>query len=266
MLTDLAQSLLDVLFPPRCSHCRATGTVLCATCLSTARAPRPPLCSRCGRTLPATGESCPTCSAGHGPTALRSIRVAALHDGAMRDGVLALKYRGQRRLAGPLGGVLAEAVRASGDLPDIIVPVPLHAGRRRERGYNQAELLARSCARQLGVPCETNVLARLRATIPQVGLAVAERRVNVSGAFALVTPRAVQRLVGRRVLVIDDVTTTGSTLDAAATALLVAAPAELRGFALTRPDVADDQRDGAWVSAGHTAVSTGPVTRSRRLS
>lgn len=272
MLIDLARSLLDVLFPPRCVRCRATGAVLCAACLATARVPLPPLCASCGRSLPSSGATCPTCAAGRGPSTLRSIRAAALHEGAVRDAVLALKYRGQRRLAEPLGDLLAEAIRASGELPDALVPVPLHSARRRARGYNQAELLARRCARRLGVPCETRALLRRRATPPQVGLSSAERLANVAGAFAVAEPAAVRRLGAKRVLLIDDVTTTGSTLDAAASALaaaatlLASAPIDLRGFALTRPDLADDSRDAAWAQAPRTSSTARlPVQTRRRL-
>lgn len=264
VLIEFAQSLLDVLFPPRCVRCRRAGAVLCAACLATAHAPNPPLCPRCGRSLLAGHVDCPTCAAGHGPTALRSLRAAALHDGAVRDAVLALKYRGQRRLAAPLATVLERAVRESGNLPDVIVPVPLHAGRRRQRGYNQAELLARSLARRLGVPCETKALVRHRATPPQVGLSSPERRANVAGAFALASPAAARCVAGQRVLLIDDVTTTGSTLDAAAAALLVAAPAEVRGLALTRPDLSDDRRDASWVASGRSSVATARAAEIRR--
>lgn len=247
MLTELAQALLDVLFPPRCVSCGAVGAVLCTTCVGTVRAPTLPLCPRCGRSLPAAATTvCPACSAGYWPRALSSLRAAAVYEGAVRLGVLALKYKGQRRLAVPLGAILAQAVQRSGDnLPDVIVPVPLHAARRHQRGYNQAELLARSCARRLGIPCDAAVLVRHRATPPQVGLSSVERRVNVAGAFTLASPAAAKRLAGKRVLLIDDVTTTGSTLDAAAAALLAAGPADLRGMALTRPDLADDQRDAS---------------------
>ena len=265
MLTELAQALLDVLFPPRCVSCGAAGAVLCATCLASVRAPTPPLCPRCGRPLPATSATCPACAAGYGPKALGSLRAAAVYEGAARLGVLALKYKGQRRLAGPLGAILAQAVQGSGDdLPDVIVPVPLHAARRHQRGYNQAELLARSCARRLGVPCEAAALSRYRATPPQVGLSSVERRANVAGAFALASPAAAKRLAGKRVLLIDDVTTTGSTLDAAAAALLVAGPAALRGMALTRPDLADDQRDAAAFVLERIAHVTAHDARIRR--
>lgn len=260
MFGDMAQSLLDLLFPPRCAACGTAGAVLCAACLAQARAPEQPLCQRCGRAL-LSGENgmCPACRAGYGPESLAFIRAAAIHEGSVRDAVLTLKYRGQRRLALPLGDMLAEAAKRLDLRPDIIVPVPLHASRKRQRGYNQAELLARRCANRMHLPCEPRLLVRQRATPPQVGLSGAERRTNVAGAFAVAAPaHAAARLSGKRVLLLDDVTTTGSTLDAAAAALVPFAPAALLGLAVTRPDLADDARDAF--------LATPAATRTRRGS
>ncbi|HLZ24653.1 MAG TPA: ComF family protein [Ktedonobacterales bacterium] len=245
MLGDIAQSLLDLLFPPRCVACGTAGAMLCASCLARTRTPEPPLCARCGQVL-LVGERglCLACGAGRGPVALEIIRAAAMHEGPVREAVLALKYRGQRRLAQPLGDVLAGAVTRLDMRPDVIVPVPLHATRKRQRGYNQAELLARRCARRLRLPFEPALLVRTRATPPQVGLSGAERHANVAGAFAVTSPaRVAALLTGKRVLLLDDVTTTGSTLDAAAAALAPFAPAALLGLAVTRPDLSDDARD-----------------------
>jgi predicted amidophosphoribosyltransferase len=125
---------------------------------------------------------------------------------------------------------------------DLVIPVPLHAARLCQRGYNQSDLLARRCAAVLGLRCDTQVLRRHRATPPQVGLSAPDRRANVQGAFELTSPSRAARLAGRRILLVPAVTTTGSTLDAAA-ALLPARPAVLCGLAVTRPDVADDVRD-----------------------
>lgn len=242
--TSLPQRLLDLLFPPRCVGCGTAGSVLCAKCRAKIRAPEPPICERCGRAVPGDASGiCTACRAGYGPVALTSIRAAALHDGPARAGVIALKYRRQRRLAEPLGDLLASAVTRLDLRPDVVVPVPLHASRKRERGYNQAELLARRCARTLGLPCEAAALTRARATPPQVGLSSAERRINVAGAFIIAAAERAAALAGKRILLIDDVATTGSTLDAAASALLSSAPAAVLGLAVTRPNLADDARD-----------------------
>lgn len=262
MVSDITQSLLDLLFPPRCVACGTAGAVLCVRCLAQTRAPELPLCEQCGRTLLASeGEMCPVCREGRVPGALALIRAAAIHEGPAREAVLALKYRRQRRLAEPLGDLLAEAVMRLNLRPDVIVPVPLHASRKRQRGYNQAELLGRRCASRLCLPYEPALLVRQRATPPQVGLSSAERRANVAGAFAIASPdRAAAQLNGKRVLLLDDVTTTGSTLGAAATALVPLAPAALLGLAVTRPNLADDAHDA------QRAILATTATRTRRGS
>lgn len=269
---DLARLLLDALFPPRCVGCGASGALLCASCLAGATAPAPPLCPLCGRSMApgasgnsgnsgVTGNSdtvCALCAAGHRPAALAGLRVAADHDGAIRTALLAFKYRGRKRLAEPLGDLLAAELRRWELAPDLIVAIPLHARRRRERGYNQADLLARRCAARLGMPYLRDALIWRRETPPQVGLSAAERRANVRDAFALAHPRLTAALAGKRIALVDDVTTTGSTLDAAAAALLSAGPAAVYGLAVARPSLRDDNApDGTRRVATPTHAKTG---------
>lgn len=244
-MMTFASALLDLLFPPRCAGCGRTGAVLCARCFAAIQSPTTPLCPRCGRQLSAAATTgvCAACAAGHDPRHLDAARACAAYDGPLRNAVLALKFRGQRRVAQPLGRLLASEVRRAGWQPDVVVPVPLHRDRRRTRGYNQAELLARACARSLGLPCSTALLVRSRVTRPQVGLSTADRRANVAGAFALAGPRDFTRLAGRRVLLVDDVLTTGSTLDAAAEAVRAAGPATVWGLAVARPDLGTHNAD-----------------------
>jgi ComF family protein len=113
--------------------------------------------------------------------------------------------------------------------------MPLHVARRRERGYNQATLLARPLARALRIPLHEGALARTRATQPQTRLVHSDRRANVAGAFALVSPAMTPLLAGKRILLVDDVTTTGATLDAAAVALLAARPVAIYALTVARP-------------------------------
>jgi len=140
-------------------------------------------------------------------------------DAALR----ALKFHGDLAPARVFGAVLAAEAACRGPLPDLIVPVPLHSGRLHERGYNQAAMLARAAAAWLQRPCLPRLLERRRATAPQTTLAADQRRRNPAGAFALApdAARQLRRLRSRvqHVAVVDDISTTGATLTAAATAL-----------------------------------------------
>jgi ComF family protein len=157
------------------------------------------------------------------------------HDGPLREAIHALKYEGRRQVAGPLGEMLARYLQDWGTDVDVVVPIPLHRARHRQRGFNQADLLARHCAGLLQLPYLPRALARKRATRPQVGLTMEERRSNVSGAFTPGRQGTAARLAGKHVLLIDDVTTTGSTLNAAAAALAPLHPISVRGMTLSRP-------------------------------
>jgi ComF family protein len=163
---------------------------------------------------------------------LAGLRVAARYEGTVRQAMWQLKYHRQRRLAEPLGDLLAGACADLVPQIDLIVPVPLHSSRQRQRGFNQAELLARQCALRLGLPARADVLTRIRATPPQVGLGVAARAANVAGAFAVRTPAPV---AGRRLLLVDDVCTSGATLGAGAEPLRAAGALVVWGLAVARP-------------------------------
>jgi ComF family protein len=145
--------------------------------------------------------------------------------------VRALKFHGQLEYGRVLGTLIAEARRARGaPLPALVVPVPLHASRYRERGFNQAAVIARFAARGLGIPLASRALERVRATAEQSHLPAAARAVNVAGAFRASTP-----LVGQRVALVDDVLTTGSTATAAASALREAGAVEVELWVAARP-------------------------------
>jgi ComF family protein len=130
---------------------------------------------------------------------------------------------------------LAHHLQKWAERVDVVVPVPLHTEKQRQRGFNQAELLAERCADQLGVPYLPRALVRLRPTRPQVGLTATERRANVYQAFVPGRQATVSRLAGKRVVLVDDVTTTGSTLSAAGTVLAALHPEAIFGVALARP-------------------------------
>jgi ComF family protein len=149
------------------------------------------------------------------PLRIDSIRSAVQFEGVLRQAIHGLKYRGHSALAGPLGGLMAAYWVQHPMSADIVVPVPLHATRLRERGYNQAALLAREMAGRVGLAVDEQTLIRQRATAPQIELNARQRRENVRVAFHC----SGNGVAGKQVLLIDDVCTTGATLEACAVAL-----------------------------------------------
>lgn len=203
-------ALLDLLFPQRCIRCRREGGVLCASCRRELPRLEPPYCQKCGQPLEGR-DTCRSCQ--RWALSIDGIRSALVLEGATREAIHSLKYRNLRSLAGPLAQVLAEHL-ASGTVPgEVLVPVPLHGSRLRQRGYNQAELLARELSALTGIPLAWGALVRVRNTDSQARTGgVTGRRDNVRGAFVCTD----EALRGRSVLLIDDVCTTGATLDACA--------------------------------------------------
>lgn len=162
------------------------------------------------------------------PLKIDCIRSVAYSEGVLREAVHRLKYSDLTALAEPLGGLMA-SYWAQHPLPaDVVVPVPLHAARLRERGYNQAALLADEMARRVGLAVDGHTLNRQRATAPQVELDARERRENVRDAFHC----ADDTLAGQQVLLVDDVCTTGSTLEACAQALYAGGARAVRALTL----------------------------------
>ena len=221
-------SLLDLVFPPHCQGCGRAGQWFCDRCIGAVSYLQPPLCVRCGLQTD-NGLECRACLRHPLPTALNGLRAVAHYDGELRHAIHVLKYERVSALADPLGRLLSTYLTQH-PLPfDLIVPVPLHPERRDDRGYNQAELLAKVIARQCGVSLNTSALVRKLNTTPQVGLNETERRRNVQDAF-----QCKQRLDGQRVLVVDDVCTTGATLSECATALHAGGAASIWGLTLAR--------------------------------
>lgn len=201
---------------------------LCPACGATAEKGQG-LCQGCAQTLPLLGNACPRCAKPHEhvhihgdcgacqkrpPAFERSIalyRFAPPVDHFVRE----FKFHRQLGLARLLGEHLAERL-ANEPRPDRIIPIPLHHARLRERGYNQALEIARPVARAVDVPIDFHSLQRVRATLPQTGLAIAARRKNVRDAFRLRDSNSVR---GQHLALMDDVMTTGSTAQAAAQCL-----------------------------------------------
>lgn len=223
----LASVALDMLFPPRCVTCGRGGSFLCDACLAGATPVPEPQCNLCGQPI-VGGALCVRCA--ESPVAGSGLRSAFVYAGPVQAAVRALKYHNMRVMAPPLGAAMARHLATWGIRPDIIVPVPLHPRRLRERGYNQAELLARAVGRETGIPVRPAALDRLRDTSAQARTSSAdERRRNVAGAFA-----AQETVGGVRALLVDDVCTTGATLSACAEALLAAGAAQVWGLTVAR--------------------------------
>ncbi|MGQ9490599.1 MAG: ComF family protein [Anaerolineae bacterium] len=218
--------LLDVLYPPRCPGCGRLGMLFCPACLARIEPMPAPACPRCGRPGP-DDKLCPDCLAT--PSPLDAIVSAAVFAPPLRNAIHQLKYENNRSLAEPLAALMATAWSRVPSPVDLIVPVPLHRQRLAERGYNQAALLARNLAEAVGVLVDERALVRARPTLQQVGLGREERIRNVAGAFS-----CRRDVVGRRVLLVDDVCTTGSTLEACAEALRQGGAAWVGGFTLAR--------------------------------
>jgi len=212
--------LLDLIVPPSCAGCGREGVPLCDGC-------RAPLARRLdeppGRPL---GLVAPM------PHGIVQLEWCAAFGGPVRDALHALKYRGERRLGPVLGRAMADRWRRVGRGGEVLVPVPVHPTRRRERGFDQAEDLAAAVAAELGLPWSPALERRTR-TIAQHSLGRVERAANLEGAFGV---RAERRglVLGRWVILVDDVSTTGATLSECAVALRAAGARAVSALTVAR--------------------------------
>ena len=227
-------AVVDAVFPARCGGCGREGQRFCAGCLAAIVCLPKPVCERCGYPLPTHAEQlCAACRQTPS-SALAGMRSVAFFEGPLRQALHSLKYKRDIILADTLARLLYDAWRIY-ELPgDLVLPIPLSPERLRERGYNQAGLLARGLAELAGLRCAAHGAVRIRHTVSQVGLSAIERRENMAGAFKG-EPGSV---AGRSVILVDDVCTTGSTLAACAEALLAAGAVSVWGFTLARARLA----------------------------
>lgn len=222
---SLLDRLADFLFPPRCVGCARRDRWLCPACSATLALLPAARCRRCA--VPLTGALvCPRCY--REPPRFEQIICRHPYEGPVRDLVHRLKYRRARHLVGTLVSLIVDDVAAL-PRPDVVVPVPLHPARARQRGFNQAALLASAIGDALNVRVDAAALERTRDTPSQVSLPFDQRRANVRGAFA---GRGNTR--GLTVLLVDDVCTTGSTLDACALALRRAGAVSVTAVVIAR--------------------------------
>ena len=234
-LRKIIDPLLSVLLAPVCAACdhpldRPTHGPVCDACWQAINPFTPPLCDVCGdprqswRTMGVEFNTCPRCRDGHHLVA--RARAIGEYDGPLRAIIHALKYDGRRAIARPLAGLMVASGAGVLQDADLAVPVPLHRARKRARGFNQAAELAR----HLPIPA-LDALTRTRATVSQTDLPAEARHANVRNAFAL---RRRVEINGRVIVLVDDVCTTGATLEACARVRLDGGAREVRALNAAR--------------------------------
>jgi competence protein ComFC len=226
-LANLERMALSLLFPQWCLGCRKEGEYICNSCRSSLPKIAGPLCPKCGRPQ-ASGILCPDCISWN--SSIDGIRSPFRFEGVIREAVHQFKYKNLRALAPTLGAMMADYLQTNPIPGEILVPVPLHPKRWRERGYNQSGLLAKELGKTAGLPVIEDGLMRQKYTPPQAKtLNVVERKKNAIGAFSCHSD-----LKNKKIIVIDDVSTSGATLDACATVLKTAGADSVWGLTLAR--------------------------------
>jgi len=230
----LIWTAIDWIYPPVCGGCGKPGLRWCHECQQQITVlEEDAVCQSCGRPLPKTG-TCQECRSM--PPLYCALRSWGMYAGPLRNAIHRLKYKNDLGLGEALGYHLIQVYEKTQWHTDLIVPVPLSPQRLRERGYNQASLLARPVALYLKIPFSTQALKRVRHTNTQVGLKAFDRVQNVRNAFKASSTFVANKIV----LVVDDVATTGSTLQECARALLEAGAKSVYGLTLARATFADE--------------------------
>ena len=241
-LAEAGDAVVSVFFPAGCRICnellvRASRVPFCEECLASFEAPPEKKCEVCGQALawmtPREGEPL-VCRACQQKTyAFERARSYGIYDGALVRAILLLKWERIEPLGGWFAERLGEVVLGAGEAmaADVVVPVPLHRDRERQRGYNQAGLISKPLARKLDLPHEAVLLMRTRPRPDKQVLSLEERWESVRGAFAT---RPGSQVDNKRVLLVDDVMTTGATLDACARALLESGAKSVLGLTVAR--------------------------------
>jgi ComF family protein len=226
-LYRLAWTSLDWVYPPRCGGCGSIGSRFCDHCLQETQIIQPPVCLICGQSLK-NGGTCRNCR--QTPPGFVAMRSWALFSGPLRKALHRLKYKRDVALGDTLAQPLIRLLALTGWTIDFVTAVPSGVARRAERGYNQAALLARPIALSQGMPLKLEALCKSRETRSQVGLNALERLRNVENAFQANSGYA----RGKRILLVDDVATSGATVMACARVLTQAGAQQVFVLTLAR--------------------------------
>ncbi|MBN1526990.1 MAG: ComF family protein [Candidatus Omnitrophica bacterium] len=235
-IETIGKTFLNLLYPLRCASCgkdlEATDKLhVCGSCLNSIRPNPAPHCAICGRSLHNAKDICADCRKDR-PCFERAYS-ACVYEGALKDMIHAFKFKRRIALSGTLSKIMVDFARDNYEVYEgigAITFVPLHAGRLREREFNQSEALARGLGLAFGISC-ADVLSKARKTAPQNELSKDERALNLAGVFKVKDATAI---IGKKVLLIDDVMTTGSTLNECAKALAGAGAKAVRCCTLAR--------------------------------
>jgi ComF family protein len=227
-LSYFKRAALDLFFPQRCLGCGDEGELICHKCRKSLPRIMPPVCPKCGKPQ-SSGILCSECIIWH--TNIEGIRSPLRFEGTVREAVHQFKYKNLRSLSLPLAFLLSDYLQ-NNPLPlQVLVPVPLHPRRLKERGYNQSGLLAHELGRLINVPVVDDCLTRQKYILPQAQTkSVEERRYNVNKAFYCRS----SILHNKKVVLVDDVATSGATLDACAEALKSNGTLSVWGLVLAR--------------------------------
>jgi len=225
---QLQRKVVDFFFPRRCVGCGKIGDFLCASCRQKLPRLLPPFCQKCGKPG-SSGGFCPVCWGQQ--TNIDGIRSPFRFEGVVRQAIHELKYRNLKAISSCLAILLADYLENNLVQGEVLVPVPLYSRRLRERGYNQSSLLARELSKLTALPVIEGSLYRCKDSLPQTRTAtVEERKESVKDAFACRDAK----LSSKRVLLIDDVCTSGATLEACAKALKAVGADSVWGLTLAR--------------------------------
>lgn len=225
---QLQEKIVDFFFPRRCVGCGKVGDFLCQGCRRKLPRILPPICKRCGRPE-SSGSLCPACWGQK--TDIDGIRSVFRFEGTIRQAIHDLKYRNLKSISGCLAMLMADYLHDNPVRGEVLVPVPLHSRRLRERGYNQSSLLAKELGKCIAMPVIDGSLCRLKDSPSQARTtAIEERKENVKGAFVCRDGE----LKAKNVILVDDVCTSGATLEACAVALKTGGAVSVMGLTLAR--------------------------------
>jgi len=226
---NIGWKLIDMIFPPSCAGCGKWGERYCQTCFANTRTISPEICQTCGEPLRQNKVSiCERCKSSE--IYFTAVRSWALYEDPLKKAIHNLKYQRNIGLGEVLSVPLAKFLIGTDWNIDLITAVPLDRDRKQERGYNQSVFLARPLSWLTKIPFNEKTIVRVRKTRPQVGLSREQRKQNMDGAFCCQSDIA----YGKSILIIDDVITTGSTLNACSKALIESGAEHVFGLTLAR--------------------------------